>query len=126
MELFELCALALLPTFLSTLLAFTYGMKVKDFAWSKYFIFMTGPVISMGVWAYYYDIKIAYLFGASALTGMILEFLLGFAYQRIFQRKLWEYDAKAYALFGHTSLLTLPMWGTAGVIFWITAQFVGI
>jgi uncharacterized membrane protein len=87
---------------------------------------MAGPIISVLLWSQLYDSKVLYLFVVGSFVGLILEFLLGLIYQLVFQRKLWEYDNKAFALLGHTSVLTIPMWGNAAVVFWITSQFVGL
>jgi len=55
-----------------------------------------------------------------ALVGTFLEWLIGFFYHKIVGQKLWTYHR--YSLSGYTSLLSIPLWGLAGALFWLLAK----
>lgn len=105
-------------------LAYLYGRKTKTFRWSEYFLLISAPVLSSLSLAYFYGIKIIYLFVISSIVGFILEYLLGLAYHKTLNRKLWTYGK--YNLRGYTSYLTFPMWGVAGIIFWLLSKKIGL
>lgn len=55
-----------------------------------------------------------------ALVGTFLEWIIGFMYRQIVGEKLWSYHR--YAIAEYTSFLSIPIWGLAGVLFWVLAQ----
>lgn len=126
MEFLTVLIVTVLVTLGTISLTWMYGKIQTDFSWKKYCLFMSGPIASVGIWMYFYDYKVGFLFLSGSIIGLLLEFALGFLYQNVFQRNLWIYDSKAYSLLGHTSLLTIPMWGCAAVVFWIIAVTVGL
>ena len=110
--------------FLGMFLAYLYGRSVKRFRWSEYIALLATPV-GICLWiAYVHGIKVLYLFAASAIVGFFLEFGLGLAYHKTLNRRLWTYSR--YSVGGYTSWLTLPMWGVAGVAFWILSNKIGL
>lgn len=111
---------------LGTYLTYLYGQKKSGFGWQKYIALLFTPTAIMAVLAFVIGIKILYLYLVSALVGFGLEYFLGFTYEKVFHRKLWTYDATAYSIGEHTSLLTLPMWGLAGVVFWSLGKILGL
>ena len=107
--------------------AYLYGRNTKQFSWREYTALLMGPSLAVLLHSYFIDIKILYLYVVSAVVGFLLEFLLGFLYHQTLNRKLWTYDTEAYAIWnGYTSLLTFPMWGIAGVVFWHLSKIVGL
>ena len=106
-------------------LAYLYGHKIKRFRWSEYIILLVVPVIGCLGLSYVYGIKIIYLFALSAIVGFTLEYSLGFAYHKTLNKHLWYYNRLSVGD-GYTSLLTFPMWGVAGVVFWLLSQGIGI
>jgi len=62
----------------------------------------------------------------SAFFGFALEFGLGIAYHKMMRTPLWLYDKEAFPVLGYTSLLTFPMWGVAGVLFWTVGEIIGL
>jgi uncharacterized membrane protein len=64
--------------------------------------------------------QILRIFIIFAILGPILEWLTGYAYYRIVGTRLWLYRRFAYQ--GHTSLLTIPLWGMTGVLFWLISR----
>jgi hypothetical protein len=105
-------------------IAYLFGRKTKAFRWSEYFALIAAPVAGCLALAYPYGIGLIYFFLLSAIVGFVLEYGIGKAYHKTLNRRLWTYGK--HSLGGYTSLLTLPMWGVAGVIFWLLAQQVGL
>lgn len=105
-------------------LAYQYGKKTKQFRWSEYFALIAAPVIgSLGL-SYFYGEKIIYFFLTSCAVGFVLEYAIGMAYHKTLNRRLWTYGK--YNVGGYSSLLVIPMWGVAGVVFWLVAQLLGL
>ncbi len=105
-------------------LAYLYGRKTKRFRWSEYVPLLAAPVGSIGVLAYVYNTKILYLFVVSAVIGLLFEYGVGKFYHMTLNRRLWTYSR--YSLNGYTSWLAAPMWGIAGVVFWLLSSGVGL
>jgi len=104
--------------------AYLFGKKTKNFRWSEYIALMAAPVIATLSLSYFYGKQIVYLFFVSAIAGFVLEYLLGLAYHKTLNKRLWTYDR--LAIDGYTSFLTFPMWGVAGISFWLISRFVGL
>ncbi len=85
---------------------------------------MAGPLLGCLVLAAYYGMGMVYLFVASSVVGFILEYGTGLMYHKTLNRRLWTYGK--YSIGGYTSLLTFPMWGVAGVVFWLLSRSVGL
>ena len=85
---------------------------------------MSVPVICSLSLSYFFGSKIVLLFVKSAIIGIVLEYGLGIVYHKTLNRRLWSYDK--FSLGGYTSWLTIPMWGVAGVIFWLIGKTVGL
>ena len=101
-----------------------YGRKTKLFRWSEYVALMFVPVVcSLGL-AYFFGNKVILLFIRSAIIGIVLEYGLGFVYHKTLNKRLWTYER--FKIGGYASWLTIPMWGVAGVIFWLISKSVGL
>ena len=105
-------------------LTYLYGRKTKQFRWSEYFLLISTPVLCSLSLTYFYGSKIIYFFVTSSVVGFVLEYLLGLIYHKTLNRKLWTYGK--YNVGGYTSLLTFPLWGVAGVVFWLLSQRIGL
>ncbi len=105
-------------------LAYTYGHKTKKFKWSEYFLIIIWPLISIAILSVYIDQLIIKLFLVSMIAGMFFEYFLGFIYEKTLNQKLWKYNK--FSISGYTSLLSIPLWGVAGVIFWSLGQIIGL
>jgi hypothetical protein len=114
----------ILVTFLGFWLAYLYGRKTKNFRWSEYLALMAMPIIFIILFSYFIEIKVLSLFVVSSFMGFVLEYIIGFAYHKTLNRRLWIY--KRFSIGGYTSLLSIPVWGAAGVIFWFISKFVGL
>lgn len=114
----------LLVSLIGMYLAYLYGRHVKKFRWSEYVLLLIVPVISSLSLSYVYGIKIIYFFLLSAFVGFGLEYALGLAYHKTLNYRLWSYSR--FNVGGYTSLLTFPMWGVAGVVFWVLSESIGL
>ncbi len=104
--------------------AYWYGRKTKEWRWSEYLFMAAAPFIGMITLAYFEGTRIITFFLLSALVGFIAEFLLGLLCEKTLGRKLWIY--RKLSLGGHSSLLSLPFWGGAGIIFLALARLLNL
>ena len=105
-------------------LAYLYGRKTLLFRWSEYLAIIFLPIASIIFLALYIDLKILNLYIISALAGFFLEYIIGLTYYKTLNRRLYKY--KRFSIGGHTSLLSIPLWGIAGVLFWLFGKMIGI
>ena len=110
--------LGLLICIIGVGLACLYGRRSDGFSWRKYVALLSAPTLVVALATFTYDTRVLYLYAVSALFGFALEFCLGFTYHKTMRTPLWLYDKDAYPVWRYTSLLTIPMWGVAGVLFW--------
>ncbi|MDP2930301.1 MAG: hypothetical protein Q8N56_01685 [bacterium] len=104
-------------------LAYLYGRKTTDFRWGEYLAIIAAPILFIVFMAIYFDKKILSVFVASAIVGFILEGIVGFVYEKVIGKRLWTYNYLSVR--GHTSILSIPIWGIAGVVFWFVSKLVG-
>lgn len=104
--------------------AYLFGKKTRKFRWSEYIALLFVPVVAALSLSYFYGTKLIYFFVASSLIGFLLEYSIGLAYHKTLNKRLWTYDR--LGVHGYTSLLTFPMWGIAGVVFWLIAGSFGL
>jgi uncharacterized membrane protein len=105
-------------------LAYLYGHKTKKFRWSEYIAIIIWPILCVFVMAYLIDVRILAMFILSCCAGFVLEYIVGLAYHKVLNKRLWEY--KRLSINGYTSLLTIPIWGVAGVLFWFLGKMIGL
>jgi hypothetical protein len=110
--------------FVGFYLAYLYGHKTKLFRWSEYFAIIILPIFCIIYLAWQIDFRILNLFVISALAGFFLEYIIGLTYHKTLNKRLWKY--KRLDLNGYTSLLSVPLWGIAGVAFWLFSKMVGL
>lgn len=111
-------------TFIGFYFAYLYGHKTKNFRWSEYFAIIIWPILSIIAFAFVVDARILNLFLISAFFGFLLEYIVGLAYHKTLNKRLWVYQR--LSLNGYTSLLSIPLWGIAGVLFWFLSKVVGL
>jgi len=114
----------LIVTLVGFYLAYLYGHKTRKFRWSEYIAIFIWPFLFVIYLAYSYDYKILTMFLVSCFVGTILEFLLGLAYHKTLNKRLWTYDRLGIG--GYTSWLSVPMWGIGGVVFWFLGKTLGL
>ena len=114
----------LLGSVIGMYVAYLYGRKTKRFRFSEFALLLAVPVLgSLGL-SYFYGEQLIYFFIASSVVGFVLEYGLGLMYHKTLNKRLWTYGE--YSVEGYTSLLALPMWGVAGVIFWMLSRSMGL
>jgi uncharacterized membrane protein len=114
----------ILASLIGFYLAYLYGRKTKRFQWNEYLALLVVPTLFVIALAYYVDTRILSLFLVSAAVGFLLEYIIGLAYHKTLNRRLWTYQRLSVC--GYTSLLSIPIWGVAGVIFWFLSKMVGL
>jgi len=104
--------------------AYVYGRQTKRFKWSEYYALIAAPLASVVALAYFVGARILILFVVGATVGFFLEYLIGFVYHKTLNERLWTYDRMSIG--GYTSILSIPFWGIAAVIFGLVGTLTGI
>lgn len=105
-------------------LAYLYGRKTKYFRWREYLALIVWPILFVVAFAYFVDIKILSMFLVSSFVGFVFEYIVGLAYYKTLNRRLWNYTRLTFG--GHSSLLSIPLWGVTGVFFWFLSKMIGL
>ena len=127
LDIYNLGALFALLGGIGFFLAYLYGRKTKQFRWSEYIAVIILPLLGTVLIGILYDVKVFLLFFYGAITGFILEYILGLTYHRTLNKRLWIYGSDRFSLpGGYTNWLTIPMWGIAAVVFWLVSEFAGL
>lgn len=105
-------------------IAYLYGHKVKRFRWSEYIALLILPTLFVFISAYYIDRKILIFFILSSAAGFFMEYMIGLAFHKTLNRKLWRYERLSVG--EYTSLLSIPVWGIAGVMFYFLSKIIGL
>lgn len=122
---FEL-SIFLLIFVIGLLLACWYGRRTKRFRWSEYIALFLLPFFSLIWLTFKYGLIILALYFTSAVLGMFIEGLIGWAYHKTLASKLWEYKRFPIPAKGYTSWLTPPFWGLIGVATFLLVKAFGI
>ena len=117
-------AYLILGSLLGFYLAYLYGRKTKQFRWIEYFALISAPVTACLSLSFFYGSAVLYFFAISCVVGFTLEYTIGLAYHKTLNRRLWTYGK--YNIGGYSSLLTFPLWGVAGTVFWLVARSIGL
>jgi hypothetical protein len=80
----------------------------------RYVLYLAAPMLASAI-LITVEPGLVIVFAASMLVGIILEWLLGYYFRRIVGFELWSYRGPGSQRY--TSLLVLPLWGLAGVLF---------
>ena len=96
--------------------------KQKHFSWDRYLIFASFPLAMSALMMYGLGASYIIIFAVSAIIGTFCEWLFGHYYFRIVGEKLWKY--KRLNITEYVSLLTLPVWGFAGILFALLGQII--
>ena len=94
----------------------------KHFTFIRYLFLILFPVIGVLVSTFIEGITALKMFLLFSLLGPIFEWCIGYSYRAIVGQKLWTYNR--YSISGYTSVLTLPLWGFAGILFYYLAKIV--
>ena len=94
--------------------------KEHHFSFSRYIYLLIFPLLATFIMIQRTGSQLLLVCLSFALVGTFLEWLIGFFYHKIVGQKLWTYHR--YSLSGYTSLLSIPLWGLAGALFWLLAK----
>jgi len=114
----------ILATLSGFYLAYLYGRKTKIFRWSEYIAIIIWPLLAVVGFAIFVDVKMLSLFFVSCAVGFLFEYLVGLVYHRTLNKRLWTYNRLSVQ--GYTSLLSIPLWGVAGILFWLIGKMIGL
>ena len=115
--------LFLLVDSIGAYLAYLYGRKTTKFRWKEYLAIIIAPILFIIFLAFYYNFAILKLFLVSSVVGFVGEYIFGFLYDKVLNKRLWTYNR--LSIKGYTSFLSIPAWGIAGVMFWFIAKLIG-
>lgn len=90
------------------------------YSFGKYLYFLLFPVVTILYFTAGSNENLLAIFVSFALLGTLAEWIIGFFYHKIVGQRLWTYHR--YSIGGYTSFLSLPMWGLAGLIFYLFIQ----
>lgn len=96
------------------------GGRINNFSWWRFIALLSIPLITVFILSLSHGSIVWWIYGGFSLVGSILEWLIGFSYHKLMGHKLWQYQQ--YSVHGYTSWLSIPLWGLAGVMFWLLAK----
>ena len=95
-------------------------IKKYHFSFSRYFFLLLFPLIAAALVALQVGPTLFKIFIAFALVGTFFEWLIGFSYHMVVGQRLWTYHR--LGLNGYTSILSIPLWGLAGALFYLLTK----
>ncbi len=96
--------------------------RVVHFKLSRYLFLLSVPVLAVLVMSLTVSVSILKYFLIFAVLGTVLEYCIGFSYQTVVGQRLWVYNK--YSIAGHTSLLSVPLWGLCGALIYLLSKTV--
>ena len=97
-----------------------FSHKKAHFTLGKYVYFLTLPIFIVTLYTFDSKLNFWEIFVGFAILGTLAEGLIGFFYHKIVGQRLWTYHR--FSIIGYTSLLSIPLWGLAGLIFHLFFQ----
>ena len=94
--------------------------KTHHYSLGKYIYFLILPIVILVVFLKESQINAVTVFVSFSILGTLAEWLIGFFYHRVVGQRLWTYHK--YSITKYTSFLSLPLWGLAGLIFYLFIQ----
>ena len=101
-----------------------YGPHLHSFRLPNYLLILALPTLAVLILAVLVDIRVVWVYVASALLGTAGEYSFGRMYHVMMGVRLWKYWK--YSIGGYTSWLVMPLWGCAGVLFYVLGQAVAL
>ena len=95
-------------------------IKKHHFSFIKYLIFFGVPFATVMFVVLEYNSDALPVFLLFAVIGTFMEWLIGFAYENVMGKRLWTYNK--FNINKYTSYLSIPLWGIAGVVFWLAVN----
>jgi Putative ABC-transporter type IV len=91
--------------------------KEHHFSFAKYLLLILFPLIACGIILVKEGGDLVSIFIAFSVLGTALEWFVAFGYHQIMGQRLWTYHR--YSITKYTSFLSIPFWGTAGILAWL-------
>jgi|SRR3989344_3443127 len=79
-------------TLVGFFLAYLYGHKTKYFRWDEYLALVLWSMLFVVVLANFLGPRILSLFALSCFVGIVFEYILGLAYHKRLNKRLWTYS----------------------------------
>lgn len=95
-------------------------LKVNHHSFGRYIFLLIFPMLAVFIVIMRDGLAPLKVFLAFSLVGTFLEWLIGFSYHQVVGPRLWTYHK--FSIKGYTSLLSIPLWGMGGVLFWLLAK----
>ena len=95
-------------------------LRTNHFFFGRYLFLLIFPLLGTILIINLHGWSLFKIFITFLILGPILEWLVGFTYYQIVGARLWTYRQFSYK--GHISLLVAPLWGMAGVLFYLISK----
>lgn len=96
--------------------------QVVHFSFFRYLFILFLPLLATLLMSYVVGFSVIKSFVVFAAMGTILEYCIGYSYYIVVGQKLWTYHR--FSIQGYTSLLSIPLWGLCGVLFYLMASVI--
>ena len=94
--------------------------KNHHYSFGKYIYFLILPILVVFYFIQGSKLNLIAVLLSFSLLGTLAEWLIGFFYHKIVGQRLWTYHR--YSITNYTSWLSMPLWGIAGLIFYLFIQ----
>lgn len=94
--------------------------KEHHLTMGKYLFFLLFPMTAFIILLKTEGWTVGQVFITFAILGTLAEWIMGYTYHQIVGQRLWTYHK--YSLSHYTSWLSVPLWGLAGVMFFLLAR----
>ncbi len=97
--------------------------KTYRFSMARFLGLLSFPLLASLAIVLMTGFQLLTVFLVFAVVGTVLEWIFGFCYLQVVGQRLWTYHR--FPISGHTSLLSVPFWGIAGIMFWLLVRAFG-
>lgn len=91
--------------------------KKYNYSFSRYLFLLILPFTTMVYYMSQVGLELVKIFVVFSFLGTFFEWLLGLSFHMVVGHRLWTYHK--YNINTYTSLLSIPLWGFCGVVFWL-------
>lgn len=97
--------------------------KKHHFFFSRFIFLAIAPLMAVFFISTKTTMPLIQIFIVFSIFGTFLEWFIGFSFDRIMGSKLWTYHFMPIGIRSkYTSFLSIPIWGAAGVLFWLLVK----
>lgn len=116
--------LAAITVYCLLVLVYWYGQRTKAWKWSEYGMMLAAVAAGLIMLTYFEGIKVFIYFLVCSAVGSVAEYIFGFLFHKTLGKRIWTYQS--FSVDGYTSILMIPFWGNAGIIFLAIAKFLNL